>query len=140
MTFTSSRSSFLCIPTTPLSSEVIHRLLFTVSNLSLFSVLTDTMKKNSLDHSHTVPKPCLPLRKLMEWMSVSLACMYRNMAQSVRCLTHVVFTSRTWTVFTSFSPVTYVHLSTMKSLLVTWNMLGSKGMTALYSVNKVEPC
>ena len=93
--------------------------MFVISNHYIFDCLTDMMKGVFLGHSHIVQKPCLPLKISMEWMFVSLACMYKNMAQSVHCQTHVVCISHIWIVFTSFSPDTYVHLSTMKFSLAT---------------------
>ena len=100
-------------------TKVVVGELFIMFNQSFFSVSLDMTRKNSLYHFRIVPKPCLHLKKWMERMSVSLACTYRNMVPNVPCPTHAVSTSLTWTVFTSFNLVSYVHLSTMRSSLVT---------------------
>ena len=107
-------------------SRVVHiNSLWPAVTQSLCCLISTDMKKLVLFqmHFHTELKHYLRLRRLMEQMYVSLACMYKSTDLTVHRLTLEGCTFPTWTVCTSFSHVTCAPVFTMKFLLGILNML-----------------
>ena len=73
------------------------------------------------------PRLFLHSKKSMAWMSVSLACMFRNMVPTVLHQTRVASIFPTWTAFISFIRQMFERPCTTKFSLGTWNIRKDRG-------------